>query len=407
MPKNTPKTTKPLQLCAPHPAQTQILSSAARFKVVACGRRFGKTELGKLALIEHALKGGVCWWLAPTYRMASEVWRDLARSLAGIAVQIQHTERRIELAGGGVITVRSTHVPSQLRGAGLDFAVLDEAAFMHPSIWAEIVRPMLLERRGGALFLSTPYGHNWFWGLYQLGQDAHQTDWASFRFASSANPAITPTELDAIRAQTPSHIYRAEYLAEFIADGGTVFREVQAAARASLSAQPHPAHEYVMGVDWGRDGDYSALVVLDASVTPVQMVALERFNQVGYHHQRARLRQLAAHWGVARIWAEANSIGTVNIEELQREGLPVYAFTTTARSKPKLIESLALAIERGDLHLLPNETLLAELSAYTVVRLPSGALRYTAPSGMHDDTVIGTALAWYAVTHGGVSIAFA
>jgi hypothetical protein len=106
------------------------------------------------------------------------------------------------------------------------------------------------------------------------------------------------------------------------------------------------------------------------------------------------------------IWAEANSIGGPNIEALQAEGLPVNAFTTSASSKPTLIESLALAIERGELALLRDPVLLGELQAYTVERLPSGRFRYTAPPGAHDDTVIAAALAWYGVNHSGTSISF-
>jgi hypothetical protein len=107
------------------------------------------------------------------------------------------------------------------------------------------------------------------------------------------------------------------------------------------------------------------------------------------------------------IWAEANSIGAPNIEALQDEGLPVRAFTTTAKSKPPLIEDLALAIERADLALLPDEGLLSELASYAMERLPAGGYRYSAPPGLHDDLVIAAALAWYGVRQSGPSIDFA
>ena len=398
--------TNRLNLTHPHPAQARILRHPARFRVVACGRRFGKTELGKIAIIERALRGQICWWLAPTRAMASDVWRDCKRLLSPLAgTDVNNTERRITLPGGGVLAVRSTHYPDNLRGAGLDFAVLDEAAFMQARVWSEVVRPMLLERQGGALFLSTPFGRNWFWGVYQQGRDPDVPEWAAFHHPSADNPLVKPPELAAIRRNTPERVYREEYLAAFIEDAGQVFRGITEAATAPMDARPVAGQRYVMGVDWGRDGDYTAITVLDADAA--RMVALERFTGVGYHLQRGRLAALCERWQPAVIWAEANSIGSVNIEELQREGLPVRPFTTTARSKAPLIEGLALAVERADIALQPHPVLLDELAAYTLERLPGGGFRYSAPSGGHDDTVISTALAWHGAQQGGALVGFA
>lgn len=391
----------------PHPGQHRILASPARYKVVACGRRFGKTETAKMMLMYRAtVRREQTWWLAPTYQMASQVWRDLKTTLTNVTgITISESERRMDFAGGGLIAIRSTHTPDNLRGAGLDYAVLDEAAFMEPRVWPEVVRPMLLERQGGALFLSTPFGRNHFWQLYQLGLDPQEPEWESFHFTSLDNPLIPPDEFDQIRRTTPQRVWREEYLAEFVEDAGQVFQGVREAATAAPTAEPLRGHRYIMGCDWGREGDYTALAIVDA--TTQAMVALERFRGVSWSHQRGRLRNLANKWGVALIWAEANSMGTVLIEDLQRAGLPVRPFMTTLRSKAPLIEGLSLAIERGDLALLPDEVLLSELAAYTLERLPGGGYRYSAPAGMHDDTVMATALAWYGVQTGGLRLDFA
>ncbi len=305
-----------------------------------------------------------------------------------------------------MIAIRSTHYPDNLRGEGLDYAILDEAAFMEPGAWSEVIRPMLLESQGGALFLSTPFGRNWFWRLFQQGRDPALTDWVSFHFASGDNPIIPESELEAVQQTTPERVWREEYLAEFLDDAGQVFRGIQEAVTAPASATPQPGHRYIMGVDWGREGDFTVLVVLDA--TTGQMVALERFNQIGWSHQQQRLNTLAETWDVRVIWAEANSIGSPIIEQLQTEyGLNVRPFQTTARSKAPLIEGLALAIEQQEIALLPDEVLLNELRSYAVERLPGGGFRYNAPPGMHDDTVIATAIAWHGVQSGGLRVDFA
>ena len=112
-------------------------------------------------------------------------------------------------------------------------------------------------------------------------------------------------------------------------------------------------------------------------------------------------------WQPEQIWAEANSFGAPNIEALQEEGLPMRSFTTTSKSKSPLIESLALAIERRFIRLLDHPALLTELSSYSLERLPGGGYRYGAPAGMHDDTVMATALAWYGVEKSGPRFDFA
>lgn len=384
-----------------------MLDYPARFKVVACGRRWGKTELGKTALLHTTIwrkKRG--WWLAPTVMMASQVWRDLKASLRYLrGVAISESERRIDIVGGGMIAVRSAHYPDNLRGEGLDLAVLDEAAFMAPRVWPEIVRPMLTTTRGGALFLSTPFGRNWFWELFKLGMTNEAEGWMAFQYSTASNPLIALEELESIRRQTTEPVWRTEYLAEFSEDSGQVFRGLRAAVVPGRLDQPEAGHLYVAGVDWGRHHDYTVIAVIDASTR--RMVALDRFNNIGWRLQRGRLKALAEHWRPRLIWAEANSIGAPNIEALQEEGLPMRSFLTTSKSKSPLIESLALAIERGDLGLLDDPTLLGELASYSLERLPGGGYRYGAPPGGHDDTVIATALAWYGVENGGIGFDFA
>ena len=391
-------------LVVPHPAQAQLLAHPARFKVVACGRRWGKTQMAKLALVERAMSGQQTWWLAPTYGMASQVWRDLRRIGLALQGQISAQERRIDLPNGGLMAARSVHMADWLRGAGLDYVVLDEAAYMSAEVWPQVVRPMLLDRRGGALFISTPRGQNWFWDVYRLGQDAQQPDWAAFHYPSASSPLIDPAELEAIRRVTRERVWREEYLAEFVADEGAVFRLVRQAVRAPSQAVYQPDHVYSVGIDWGREDDYTAIVVLDASAR--QMVALDRFHQIGWAVQRDRLRRLADAWHPALIYAESNAIGSPNIEALQAEGLAVRPFAMTASSKGPLIQALALAIEREELALLDDETLIGELLAYGQERLPSGLYRYSAPPGGHDDTVIALALAWHAAQSGGLRLEF-
>ena len=132
--KNAPKT---ISLKTLHTGQQKILNHPARFKIAACGRRWGKTELGLTIILMQALEyNHRCWWLAPTKKMTDQIWRNLVSSVKDLAgAKISASERRIDLPYGGVIVVHSIWLPNNLRGDGLDFVVLDEAAFIHPEAW--------------------------------------------------------------------------------------------------------------------------------------------------------------------------------------------------------------------------------------------------------------------------------
>jgi hypothetical protein len=125
---------------------------------------------------------------------------------------------------------------------------------------------------------------------------------------------------------------------------------------------------------------------------------MDRSNRVDYTVQCERLKVLAEHWQPLQIIAEQNSIGQPIIEQLSRDGLHIQPFLTTHASKGQAIETLALAFERSEIRILNDPVLVSELVAYQGERLPSGLLRYGAPDGQHDDTVMALAMAWTAVS---------
>jgi hypothetical protein len=270
--------------------------------------------------------------------------------------------------------------------------------------WSASIRPALSDRRGKALFLSTPNGQNWFWQLWLGACDPTSEDWFARTYTTADNPYIHPDEIEAARGLLPSRVFNQEYLAEFLSDGGAVFRNITARATLPLNPPPHPQGEYVFGVDWARSHDFTVIAVLDRRTN--HLVHIERFNQISWSLQRGRLRTMYEKWQPSVIWAEENSIGGPNIEALQAEGLPVIAFMTTAQSKGPLIESLALAFEKSEITIVNDPVLVGELQAYTLERLPSGRYRYNAPAGMHDDCVIAAALAWRAIHYSGIGIGF-
>lgn len=386
-----------LRLPALHASQRAVWDEPCRHRVLACGRRWGKTMLGSLACISDACMGGRAWWIAPSYKMAQVGWRGvshLGQQVPGAVVR-QGTQM-VVMPGGGSVQVRSADDPQSLRGEGLTLAVLDECSYMLEAAWQEAIRPALSDRNGRAMFISTPSGHDWFWRLWRRGQEPNQHEWRSWQFPTSDNPYIKASEIEKARAELPEQVFRQEYLGEFVANTGLVFRRVTEAATIAEPLPYNPAHMYVMGADWGKSRDFTVLTVGD--VTTRQIVCVDRFNQIDYAVQRERLKILADRYQVRSIVAESNSMGEPILEELQRAGLPVVGFATTNATKTVVVEALALALEQGQLSLLQDASLVAELQAYEMVRLPSGLIRYSAPEGLHDDCVISLALCYWGMS---------
>ncbi len=207
----------------PHPGQAEVHNNPARFKVLAAGRRWGKTRLGVNECLDVAARGGRAWWIAPSYKTGEVGWRPLRRMGAKVKAEIRKVDRQVILPGGGWVQVRSADDPQSLRGEGLDYAVFDECPYMREEAWTEAVRPALSDRKGGALFIGTPRGLNWFFDLYKR---AKQLDgWASWTFKTVDNPYIDPDEIEAARQTMLSRIFQQEFEATFHEDNpGALWR---------------------------------------------------------------------------------------------------------------------------------------------------------------------------------------
>lgn len=391
----TATTTARLRLPPFHPRQDEIARHEARFRVAACGRRFGKTRLGAALCIKTAADGGRAWWVAPTYKVARVGWRLIRRlALQVPAAAVHQAELSITLPGGGEIQVRSADNPDGLRGEGLDFVVMDECAFILEEAWQESLRPALSDRAGRALFISTPKGRNWFWRLWQRCVDPAETEWQGWQLPTSANPFIAPAEIEAARWELPERVFAQEYLAEFLDDAGGVFRRVMEAATATALDKPQASRVYVAGVDVADAADFTVISVMDAASR--EQVYLDRFNRVGYTVLEDRIEAVYRRWNVQTMVIEDNSIGQPVIDHLQNRGMSIVPFHTSAATKGPLLQALQSAFEHGEIRILNDPVQLGELQAYESRRLASG-MSYSAPAGMHDDTVMALALSWHAL----------
>jgi hypothetical protein len=222
-----------------HRGQKLVLKDRRRFKVVVAGRRWGKTQISKIALIKAATsrKNQLVWYVAPTYLMARQIlWEDLKRSIPKILVAwngINEVRMTIRLINGSRIELKGADNPDSLRGVGIDFLVLDEVQDMKPDVWETVLRPTLASTGGHVIFIGTPKAYNWFYDLYVLGQrgDTYRDDkgkivvnqWKSWQFPTIMSPFIPRSEIEHARREMDPKNFRQEFEASFETMSGRVY----------------------------------------------------------------------------------------------------------------------------------------------------------------------------------------
>lgn len=242
------------------PAQNQIASDLHRFRVINCGRRFGKTTLAIEEIKGMALyKNSKIAYIAPTYQQAHDIaWAMLKKELQGVTTRIKDSpphEMEIKNTKGGtsLLLIRGWESIETLRGQQFDFIILDEIASMRNFWlnWQEVIRPTLTDTKGQALFISTPKGFNHFYDLYNL--ESQDKDYKSFHFTSYDNPHIPREELDKARLELTEDRFAQEYQADFRKTEGLVYKEfVREKHLYSDDKQIIGANLYFAGLDFGH-----------------------------------------------------------------------------------------------------------------------------------------------------------
>ena len=252
-----------------HNAQKKIANDLHRFRVVNCGRRFGKTTLAVFEMLGKACakdQNRVAY-IANTYQQARDIaWEMLKLHSRPISIAINESrlEIRVQTQDGGSaqILLRGWESVDTLRGQRFDFIVLDEVASMrHFWIgWREVLRPTLTDTKGDALFISTPQGFNHFYDLFNL-QDEDQ-DYQSFHFTSFDNPFIPKDEIEKARLELPEDEFAQEYLADFRKTKGLIYKEFDRLKHVFIFLPDTKFVNTLGAVDFGYTNPFALLIVL-------------------------------------------------------------------------------------------------------------------------------------------------
>lgn len=208
------------------PWQQEVYTDNTRFKVIAAGRRCGKSRLAATTLIIEGLRcpqGSAVLYVSPTMGQSRQIIWDLLLELGREVIQSSHVNNLdITLINGARIYVRGADRPDTLRGVSLTYAVLDEVADIKPEAWEQVIRASLSDKKGRAMFIGTPKGRNWFHDLWKLEGDQ---EWKSWHFTTQDNPLIDPSEIESAKKTLSTFAFKQEYMASFSNAGADVFKE--------------------------------------------------------------------------------------------------------------------------------------------------------------------------------------
>lgn len=380
----------------------EVRESEARFKVLAIGRRGGKsyyvakdTKNGLAA--DLVQKGQKIWIVAPNYDLTQRIWDEVMIMVQKdpykqIIKRVNNTKGwyRLETHFGTTIEAKSADEPEKLVGTGLTKLLFDEVALAKKKAWTQSLRPTLIDFKGKALFISTPKGKNWFYDLYLKGQNPEEKDWASWRFPSFVNSYLSESELKEMSKDMSEAEYRQEILAEFEESAEQVFRKIRQCVEGELK-EPEESL-YQIGIDLGRKTDYSVICVINEKTNHLDY--FDRFKIIDWSLQKARIKEIADRYPHRCLRVDATAMGgDVFCEQLRDEGLAIDPYIYTETTKKQLIEKLSVFIENRKVTFPLIPQLLFELERFGRERMQSGNVRYKGMGSSQDDCVNALGLA--------------
>lgn len=369
-----------------------IRNESAKYYVCNIGRQWGKTMFATNQLLDWAINtpGSQIAWVSPVYSQSKKVLDELERATSKSGV-FEFNRSELTVKGcGSTIRFFSGERPDNIRGNTFDFLVIDEMAFTRPELWTQVLQATVLVKGKKVVFISTPKGKNHF---YQLSlQHNYDSRYKYFHFGSYDNPMIDPNEIDAIKRSLPEHVFRQEYLAEFLDNSSGLFKNV----RSNVISKPANTDGRLFGgLDIGRADDYTVLTILNSKL---EMVHVERWRHDEWSSIIQKVAKLINQYK-AVTYVEVNNQGDVFFEMLQKKCRNlINPFVTTTKTKPIMIEDLAVQFEQGTIQILDRDWLVDELEAFTYIYdSKTRRVKYSAPNGIHDDGVISLSLSVQAI----------
>jgi len=328
-------------------------------------------------------------WVSPIYKQSKKVYKDIESAFGNNQHVFKgHNGTELTFTGhnGSTIEFFSAERYDNIRGFTFDYLVCDEFAFMDVEAWTEVLRATVLVKGKKVLLISTPKGKNHFHQIFNL--ESENPQYKSFKMTSYDNPIINPTEIDDAKLTLPDHVFRQEYLAEFIDGGAGMFKDLITITKSDKTGRMYA------GLDIGRADDYTVLTVFNENR---EMHHIERWNKDTWSNIVDKVVNRIDEFNCHTL-VEVNGVGDPIFEQVKskvKNGNLIEPFVTTSKSKQDIIEQLVVATQSKEVKYLDENWLLKELDLFTYEYNPkTKAVRYSAPNGFHDDGVMSTAIAY-------------
>ena len=260
--------------------QKQVWADDTRFKIVAAGRRTGKSRLAAWMLIVNALQAdkGHVFYVAPTQGQARDIMWQTLLELAHPVVTSSHINNlQIKLVNGATISLKGADRPETMRGVSLKFLVMDEYADMKPEVFEQILRPALADQKGSALFIGTPMGRNHFYDLYKYAELEEDESYSAWHFTSYDNELLDPDEIDLAKKSMSSYAFRQEFMASFEARGSEMFKEDWV-----VFGESPDVGDYYISIDLAGFEDVSKKRTKNSKLDE-SAIAVVKVNENGWH----------------------------------------------------------------------------------------------------------------------------
>lgn len=394
-----PIVTIPHNFREPTPYQIDYLGSDKPFSILVWHRRARKsrTALNKQIMkILQRKEPGVCYYILPTYRQAKQViWDALINDHVPkeIIDKKNDSELAIYYKNGVIQRFIGSEDPDKHRGTNPFDVVFDEYSEQPEQIWTAIFQPVLRENKGTATFVFTPKGKNHSWKLVQLARDNPEEWYVDIQTVQDTG-MFSERELDEIRRNTPQALFNQEYMCDFVESAGQFFRRITQNTYDKDLQLPEQG-DFQIGVDLAKYNDWT--VITPFNLNTFIVYNQERFNQVDWNLQKARIEATTRRFGDALVWPDSTGLGDPIVEDLKQRGLRIggdgQGFKFSETSRRQLLDNLAILLEQDKIKIPNDEGLIAELESFRFELSESGKIKVTVPEGLHDDRVMSLALA--------------
>lgn len=372
-------------------------------RIIHIWHRRGGKDLTDLNIMigEMAHTVGNYYYFLPTYSQAKKViWEGKTKEGVPfldffpkqlVAGKPNDSELKIKFTNGSLFQLIGTDNIDSIVGTNPIGCVFSEFPLQDPKAW-NYIRPILAENGGWAIFNGTPRGKNHAWQVLQIAKDSPQWFWEVLTVENTG--VLSPEVLAEEKRQMPQDLFEQEYYCKFIDGAGQFFRRILQSTYDKEMVLPMEG-DFQLGVDLAKYQDWTVLTPFNLQY----FVAYpqERFNQVDWNLQKAKIEAMARRFNNALIWPDATGVGDPIVEDLKARDLRIggedqegFKFTETSRTN--LLNNLAILLEQGKIKIPNDEGLVAELEAFRYELTERGKIKITVPEGMTDDRVMSLAL---------------